>query len=76
MLKDPENFIPANPLVTCLYSTRVIFFNSLCYFTFDFNELGGVIALTILIIILIVCPFIYKRKFQGYMFYPVNKFLF
>jgi ubiquinol-cytochrome c reductase cytochrome b subunit len=38
--------------------------------------LGGVVALAISIIILIICPFIYKRKFRGYIFYPVNKFLF
>jgi hypothetical protein len=25
---------------------------------------------------LIICPLIYKRKFRGYIFYPINKFLF
>jgi ubiquinol-cytochrome c reductase cytochrome b subunit len=40
------------------------------------NKLGGVIALAISIIILIMCPFIYKRKFRGYAFYPFNKWLF
>merc|ERR1712062_765020 len=40
------------------------------------NKLGGVVALAISIIILIICPLIYKRKFRGYIFYPINKFLF
>jgi ubiquinol-cytochrome c reductase cytochrome b subunit len=25
---------------------------------------------------LIICPFMYTRKFRGYIFYPLNKFLF
>merc|ERR1712062_290889 len=40
------------------------------------NKLGGVVALAMSIIILIICPFMYKRKFRGYIFYPLNKFLF
>merc|ERR1712241_1025643 len=40
------------------------------------NKLGGVVALAISIIILIICPFMYKRKFRGFIFYPINKFLF
>merc|ERR1712240_732770 len=40
------------------------------------NKLGGVIALVMSILILIICPFIYKSKFRGYIFYPINKLLF
>jgi len=40
------------------------------------NKLGGVVALALSIIILIICPFIYIRKFRGYIFYPLNKILF
>merc|ERR1712133_234939 len=58
------------------HSTRMIFFNGLCYLRSIPNKLGGVIALVISILILIICPFIYKRKFRGYIFYPINKFLF
>merc|ERR1719233_1032134 len=40
------------------------------------NKLGGVVALALSIVILIICPFIYIRKFRGYIFYPLNKILF
>merc|ERR1712002_1399964 len=43
---------------TCAHSTRVIFFNSLRYFTIYSNKLGGVVALALSIVILIICPFI------------------
>merc|ERR1711874_595813 len=43
---------------------------------FSFKDIFGVIALALSILILIVCPFIYKRKFRGYSFYPLNKFIF
>merc|ERR1712198_828431 len=60
----------------CPYSTRMIFFNSLCFLRSIPNKLGGVIALVMSILILIICPFIYKSKFRGYIFYPINKLLF
>ena len=77
MLGDPENFIPANPLVTPVHiQPEWYFLIAYAILRSIPNKLGGVIALAISIIILIVCPFIYKRKFRGYIFYPVNKFLF
>merc|ERR1739838_996241 len=76
-LGDPKNFIPANPLVTPVHIQPE------WYFLFAYailrsipNKLGGVVALALSIIILIICPFIYKSKFRGFAFYPFNKFLF
>lgn len=77
ILGDPDNFIPANPIVTPPHIQPE------WYFLFAYailraipNKLGGVIALIISIIILIIIPFYQKRKFQGTQFYPLNKFLF
>ena len=77
MLGDPENFIPANPLVTPVHiQPEWYFLIAYAIFRSIPNKLGGVIALAISIIILLICPFIYKRKFRGYIFYPLNKFYF
>ena len=76
-LGDPENFIPANPLVTPVHIQPE------WYFLFAYailrsipNKLGGVVALALSIAILILCPFLYLSKFKGFSFYPLNKLLF
>jgi ubiquinol-cytochrome c reductase cytochrome b subunit len=73
-LGDPENFTPANPLVTPVHIQPE------WYFLFAYailrsipNKLGGVIALVISIIILIIIPFSHKSKFRGLQFYPTNQ---
>jgi len=77
MLGDPENFIPANPLVTPVHiQPEWYFLMAYAILRSIPNKLGGVVALAISIIILMICPFMYKRKFRGYIFYPLNKFLF
>jgi len=77
ILGDPENFIPANPLVTPVHiQPEWYFLIAYAILRSIPNKLGGVIALVISILILIICPFIYKRNFRGYIFYPINKFLF
>ena len=77
ILGDPENFIPANPLVTPVHiQPEWYFLIAYAILRSIPNKLGGVIALAISIIILIVCSFIYKRKFWGYIFCLTNKFLF
>jgi ubiquinol-cytochrome c reductase cytochrome b subunit len=77
MLGDPENFIPANPLVTPVHiQPEWYFLIAYAILRSIPNKLGGVIALALSILILIICPFIYKRKFRGYAFYPLNKFVF
>ena len=77
LLGDPDNFIPANPLVTPVHIQPE------WYFLFAYailrsipNKLGGVIALILSIAILFIIPFFYLNKFQGNQFYPINKILY
>nr|YP_009141028.1 cytochrome b [Adelphocoris lineolatus]AHL44253.1 cytochrome b [Adelphocoris lineolatus] len=77
MLGDPENFIPANPLVTPVHIQPE------WYFLFAYailrsipNKLGGVIAMIMSIIIVMILPFTNKNKFQSMSFYPLNKMMF
>nr|YP_008757645.1 cytochrome b [Nesidiocoris tenuis]AFI54860.1 cytochrome b [Nesidiocoris tenuis] len=76
-LGDPENFIPANPLVTPVHIQPE------WYFLFAYailrsipNKLGGVIAMFASITIILILPFTNKNKFQSMGFYPMNKMLF
>ena len=76
-LGDPDNFIPANPLVTPPHIQPE------WYFLFAYailrsipNKLGGVIALVISIAILFILPFTNKFTFQSSQFYPINQILF
>nr|ALO71081.1 cytochrome b [Pselaphinae sp. 8 EF-2015] len=76
MLSDPDNFIPANPLVTPIHIQPE------WYFLFAYailrsipNKLGGVIALLMSIMIIMLLPFINNKKFLGNQFYPCNKIL-
>jgi len=76
ILGDPDNFVPANPLVTPVHIKPE------WYFLFAYailrsipNKLGGVIALVISIAILIIIPII-DKKIQRNQFYPINKILF
>nr|YP_010286294.1 cytochrome b [Ornithomya biloba]UKS08903.1 cytochrome b [Ornithomya biloba] len=77
LLGDPDNFIPANPLVTPPHIQPE------WYFLFAYailrsipNKLGGVIALIMSIAILVILPFFHLSKFRGMQFYPINKILF
>nr|QVM79281.1 cytochrome b [Niphona lateraliplagiata] len=77
LLSDPDNFTPANPLVTPVHIQPE------WYFLFAYailrsipNKLGGVLALVMSIAILYVMPFINKKKFLSTQFYPLNKILF
>nr|UDU84785.1 cytochrome b [Archips betulanus] len=77
LLGDPDNFIPANPLVTPVHIQPE------WYFLFAYailrsipNKLGGVIALIMSILILIILPFTFNKKIQGMQFYPLNQILF
>uniref|UniRef100_A0AB39A6S8 Cytochrome b n=1 Tax=Harnischia turgidula TaxID=3231396 RepID=A0AB39A6S8_9DIPT len=76
-LGDPDNFIPANPLVTPPHIQPE------WYFLFAYailrsipNKLGGVIALVMSIAILFILPFTNKFTFQSNQFYPINQILF
>nr|AJG02535.1 cytochrome b [Pararge aegeria] len=77
LLGDPDNFIPANPLVTPIHIQPE------WYFLFAYailrsipNKLGGVIALVMSILILMILPFTFNKKIQGIQFYPFNQILF
>nr|URX52687.1 cytochrome b [Neotermes cf. insularis/malandensis]URX52772.1 cytochrome b [Neotermes cf. insularis/malandensis]URX52785.1 cytochrome b [Neotermes cf. insularis/malandensis] len=76
LLGDPDNFVPANPLVTPVHIQPE------WYFLFAYailrsipNKLGGVIALALSIAILFIMP-MYKSKFSGTQFYPTNQVMF
>nr|QVM79125.1 cytochrome b [Oxypeltus quadrispinosus] len=77
LLGDPDNFIPANPLVTPIHIQPE------WYFLFAYailrsipNKLGGVIALVMSIAILYILPFTNNKKFSSTQFYPLSKMLF
>nr|UER94121.1 cytochrome b [Ruspolia yunnana] len=77
MLGDPDNFIPANPLVTPVHIQPE------WYFLFAYailrsipNKLGGVIALVLSIAILFILPFYNTHNFRSNQFYPINQILF
>nr|UYA97237.1 cytochrome b [Megacopta cribraria] len=77
MLGDPENFIPANPLVTPVHIQPE------WYFLFAYailrsipNKLGGVVAMISSILIITLPTITNKSKFQGTEFYPLNKMMF
>nr|AFQ62349.1 cytochrome b [Peltodytes quadratus] len=77
MLGDPDNFIPANPMVTPIHIQPE------WYFLFAYailrsipNKLGGVIALVMSIMILMFLPLFKNFKFKSMKFYPMNQILF
>nr|QWX94888.1 cytochrome b [Acidomeria sordida] len=77
LLGDPENFIPANPMVTPVHIQPE------WYFLFAYailrsipNKLGGVVAMILSIAIIAILPITNKSKFQSMTFYPANKILF
>nr|QCF45683.1 cytochrome b [Pomacea maculata] len=77
MLTDPENFIPANPLVTPVHIQPE------WYFLFAYailrsipNKLGGVIALVVSVLILFLAPFLHKGAFRSLCFYPLSQIMF
>nr|UGS80319.1 cytochrome b [Graphocaecilius interpretatus] len=77
LLGDPDNFIPANPLVTPVHIQPE------WYFLFAYailrsipNKLGGVISLVLSIAILFILPFSQINLIKGYQFFYINKFMF
>lgn len=77
VLGDPENFIPANPLVTPVHIQPE------WYFLFAYailrsipNKLGGVAALAISVLVLFILPHLNQPKFRGFRFYFLNKIYF
>lgn len=77
ILGDPDNFTPANPLVTPVHIQPE------WYFLFAYailrsipNKLGGVIALVASIAILYILPSTNKKLIIRNQFYPINKLTF
>nr|BDF88181.1 cytochrome b [Pseudorasbora pugnax] len=77
LLGDPDNFTPANPMVTPPHIKPE------WYFLFAYailrsipNKLGGVLALLSSILILMVVPILHTSKQRGLTFRPMTQFLF
>nr|QUL77782.1 cytochrome b [Sarcocheilichthys sinensis] len=77
LLGDPDNFTPANPMVTPPHIKPE------WYFLFAYtilrsipNKLGGVLALLFSILILMVVPILHTSKQRGLTFRPATQFLF
>nr|WNH37677.1 cytochrome b [Scopelarchus guentheri] len=77
LLGDPDNFTPANPLVTPPHIKPE------WYFLFAYailrsipNKLGGVLALLASILVLMLVPFLHTSKQRGLTFRPVTQLLF
>nr|YP_009258904.1 cytochrome b [Lophonectes gallus]AID59860.1 cytochrome b [Lophonectes gallus] len=77
LLGDPDNFTPANPLVTPPHIKPE------WYFLFAYailrsipNKLGGVLALLFSILVLMVIPMLHTSKQRGLTFRPLTQALF
>nr|AAT98617.1 cytochrome b [Nycticebus coucang] len=77
LLGDPDNYIPANPLVTPPHIKPE------WYFLFAYailrsipNKLGGVLALAMSILILAMIPHLHTAKQRSMMFRPLSQCLF
>nr|ABO64879.1 cytochrome b [Paedocypris sp. Kalimantan] len=77
LLGDPENFTPANPLVTPPHIKPE------WYFLFAYailrsipNKRGGVLALLFSILVLALVPMLHTSKQRGLTFRPITQFLF
>nr|AER36123.1 cytochrome b [Thunnus orientalis] len=77
LLGDPDNFTPANPMVTPPHIKPE------WYFLFAYailrsipNKLGGVLALLASILVLMVVPFLHTSKQRTLTFRPVSQSLF
>ncbi len=77
LLGDPENFIPANPLVTPVHIQPEWYFLWLYAILRSIpNKLGGVIAIFAAMLVLLTLPFTSTQKRRGNPFYPVNQIIF
>nr|BAS04711.1 cytochrome b [Squalidus gracilis gracilis] len=77
LLGDPDNFTPANPMVTPPHIKPE------WYFLFAYailrsipNKLGGVLALLFSILVLLIVPILHTSKQRGLTFRPLTQFLF
>nr|YP_537082.1 cytochrome b [Orbinia latreillii]AAX50144.1 cytochrome b [Orbinia latreillii] len=74
LLTDPENFIPANPLMTPIHIQPEWYFLWLYAILRSIpNKLGGVLALAIALLMPFSLPFIFKSSRLGSAFYPMKQ---
>ncbi len=77
LLGDPENFIPANPLVTPVHiKPEWYFLWAYAILRSIPNKLGGVVAMFAAILILLLVPLIFNQKHRGLIFYPLTQIIF
>lgn len=77
LLGDPENFIPANPLVTPLHIQPEWYFLWLYAILRSIpNKLGGVVAIFGALLILFLLPLTTSLPRRGNPFFPLNQVLF
>ena len=77
ILGDPENFIPANPLVTPVHiKPEWYFLWAYAILRSIPNKLGGVVAIFSALLILFLVPLMNIQSRLGNRFYPVNQILF
>nr|DBA44276.1 TPA_asm: cytochrome b [Melanodrymia brightae] len=77
LFTDPENYIPANPLVTPVHIQPE------WYFLFAYailrsvpNKLGGVVALAMSVMILFLPPLMHNSPYSSLSFSPLNQIMF
>nr|DBA44289.1 TPA_asm: cytochrome b [Melanodrymia aurantiaca] len=77
LFTDPENYIPANPLVTPIHIQPE------WYFLFAYailrsvpNKLGGVVALAMSVMILFLPPLVHNSPYSSFSFSPLNQIMF
>nr|UZT67561.1 cytochrome b [Paramblynotus sp. ZJUH 20220012] len=77
LLGDPENFSMSNPMITPIHIQPE------WYFLFAYailrsipNKLGGVIALLLSVMIIMILPFYNYNYIQSLKFYPINQIMF
>lgn len=74
---DPENFIPANPLVTPLHiKPEWYFLWAYAILRSIPNKLGGVIAIFSALLVLFILPFTFSQHSRGTQIYPLRQILF
>ena len=77
LLGDPENFLPANPLVTPLHIQPEWYFLWLYAILRSIpNKLGGVVAIFGALLVLFILPFSNPANRRGNAFYPLNQIIF
>nr|QYF07845.1 cytochrome b [Proceratium itoi] len=76
-LGDPDNFSPANPMITPIHiQPEWYFLYAYAILRSIPNKMGGVIALISSIFILYTLPLMNNNKLNSFMFYPINQLMF